>query len=622
MDCATTCITIAVPMTGYTAAAWRSRRRGNTPRKKGLPMTRIGHGLAMLAAGGALLAAACQPVEPPPADADVIVIGAGVAGLAAALEAESLGARVLVIEANSVAGGHAVKAQGLAIVDTPLQRSRGITDSPDKAYRDLMAWGEGADAWWVRRYTEESGEQVYAWLTGLGVRFDTLSAASQASVPRLHATRGGATGVVVPMIAEALRRPGISFLWSTEATGLLRRDGRVRGVYTEHGRTGSQRLYRAEAVILASGGYEGNLELVRRSWRRGQELPGRLLVGAGRYATGSGLRLAEPYGAATSRLDRQDISIDGLPDPRWPGHGLLASNPAAIRVDAAGRRFTNEAASGKVLVRSALGLSPATHWLVFDAVGARQLHISGASWLAGANLQHDILDNPELVRKADSIEALAAAAGLPPAALAETVQRFNRFVDQGMDTDFGRIGPGTNGARPPALRRAPFYAMQLYPMTRASMGGLDIDHEARVLGGAGQVIQGLFAAGEATGVAGINGSHGGEGTFLGPSILLGRMAARQAVALVSAVRNPAEAAPTAAAPAGATAAQAPPLPAAALPELLARQRRGYWHFGVSHALVVERSEPCGDCHREGWDTTPAGDREQQLVQLASCTRCH
>lgn len=586
-------------------------------------MNRVRRGLVLPTIIGTLLIAACQPVDPVTADADIIVIGAGIAGLAAALEAESLGARVLVVEANSVAGGHAIKARSLALVDTPLQRSRGFTDSPDKAYRDFMAWGEDADPWWLRSYAEASGEQVHDWLAGLGVRFTTLSAAPQASVPRLHATQGSATRVVVPMIAEALRRPGITFLWNTEATGLLRRDGRIRGVYTERSRTGSKRLYRTEAVILATGGHQSNLELVRRSWKRGQPLPARLLIGSGQYATGSGLRLAEPFGAAGIRLDQQDISIDGLPDPHRPGHGLLVRNPAAIRVDATGRRFTNEAASEKVLTRAALGLSPVTHWLLFDAAGARQLRISGASWLVGADSQRDILADPVLVRRADSIEALAAAAGLPPAALVETVQRFNRFVDQGMDTDFGRIGPGMNGLRPPALRQPPFYAMQLYPMTRASMGGLDIDHEARVLGAAGQVIQGLFAAGEATGVADINGSHGGEGGFLGPAVFLGRTAARHAVALVSTVQDTAApATPAPPSPATTAPSAGSPAVAAGLPELLARQRRGYWHFGVSHALVMERAEACDGCHRDGWDTMPALSDEQQLVQLASCTRCH
>lgn len=586
---------------------------------------RAGHCLAALAAVTTLAVAACRPANPVAMDADVIVVGAGIAGLAAALEAESHGARVLVVEANSVAGGHAVRAGGFALVDTPLQRARGLHDSPDIAFRDLMAWGEDADPWWVRFYVENSREQVYDWLTAMGVQFTMVVPAPQASVPRFHFTRGAAVNAVLPMIREALGRPRIEFLWNTEVTELLRRDGQISGIRTERSRTSGRRLYHAPAVILATGGFQSNLDLVRRNWRRDLPAPARLLIGAGQYATGSGLRLVEPFGAALTRMDHQVTFVNGLPDPRDPsgGHGLLTQNPAAIWVDATGRRFTNEAASGKVTDRAVLRRSPATHWLVFDAVGARQLTIRGAAWLSAKTIQEDILDNPTLVSKADSVAALATAAGLPPDALLETVQRFNRFVDQGMDTDFGRIGPGMTEAPPPALRQPPFYAIQLFPMTRKSMGGLVIDHEARVLGGAGQVIRGLFAAGEATGVAGINGSHGGEGTFLGPGVLIGRVAGRSAVALALGPRALAARAPPATAPA--STAPAPVVQrsqTANLPALLAQQRQGYWHFGVSHALVLERALACDGCHKDPWGTGPATSTAQRLVQLESCTKCH
>lgn len=584
-----------------------------------------GRRLAALVIVTALAVTACQPADPVAADADVIVVGAGIAGLAAALEAESHGARVLVIEANSVAGGHAVRAGGFALVDTPLQRSRGYHDSPDIAYRDLMAWGEDADRWWVRFYVDNSREQVYDWLTAMGVKFTVVVPAPQASVPRFHFTRGAAVNAVVPMIREALARPRIEFLWNTEVTEILRRDGRIAGVRTERSRSGGRRLYHAPAVILATGGFQSNLDLVRRSWRRDLPAPARLLIGAGQYATGSGLRLVEPFGAALTRMDHQVTFVNGLPDPRDPGggHGLLTQNPAAIWVDATGRRFTNEAASGKVTDRAVLRQSPATHWLVFDATGARQLTIRGAAWLSAKTIAEEILDNPTLVSRANDIAALAAAAGLPPDALVETVQRFNRFVDQGMDTDFGRIGPGMSEAPPPALRQPPYYAIQLFPMTRKSMGGLEIDHEARVLGGAGQVIRGLFAAGEATGVAGINGSHGGEGTFLGPSVLIGRVAGRSAVAQALGPQALGARPAPAAAPAAATPAPvAPRAQPANLPALLAQQRRGYWHFGVSHALVVERGESCDSCHKGSWGTGPATTAAQRIVQLDSCVRCH
>jgi len=577
-------------------------------------------------AGAALLLlalAACQAPRPPAADADVIVIGAGIAGLAAALEAESHGARVLVIEANSVAGGHAVKAGGFALVDTPLQRSKGYADAPDIAYRDLMAWGEDADPWWVRHYVDNVREQVHDWLVGMGVKFVVVLDTPEDTVPRFHFARGAAVNAVVPMIRAALARGRIEFLWNTEVTQVLRRDGAIAGVATVRNRTGGKRVYHAPAVVLATGGYQNDLARVRETWNPDVPAPARLLAGAGQYALGSGLDLVEPFGVAFTRLDHQVTFVNGLPDPRDPSgeHGLLAQNPAALWVDATGRRFTNEAAPSKVTDRAVLRLPQATHWLVFDAQGARNLTIRGAAWLNAQTLRAEILDNPTLVKRADSVGALAEAAGLPRAALEETVERFNRFVERNDDTDFSRVGPGTAAPPPPPVRQPPFYAIQLFPMTRKSMGGVAVDHDARVVGGAGQEIRGLFAAGEVTGVAGINGSFGGSGTFLGPSVLMGRMAGRGAVALAL---GPAAltAAPAADAPPVGPAAEPPPARRVDLDALLHQDRRGYWHFNVSHALVQERREDCAGCHQSPWPPGPAITREQRLVQAQTCTRCH
>ncbi len=577
-----------------------------------------------------LALAACEAPPPVADDADVIVIGAGIAGLSAALEAESHGARVLLIDGNSVAGGHAVMAGGFALVDTPLQRSRGFRDSPDIAFRDFITWGEDADEWWARNYAEHSREQVYDWLTGMGVKFEVLRDTPEDTVPRLHFTRGSATHAVVPMIREALQRERIDFLLNTEVSGILRRDGQIAGVRTARARSRGGRLYRARAVIIATGGFQGNLDMVRGAWAGTLPQPPRLLIGAGAFATGSGLKLAEPFGAALGRLGHQVTLVNGLPDPREPAadRGLSVDNPAAIWVDSTGRRFTNEAASSKVTTRAVLHQAPGgTHWLVFDAIGARQLSISGAAWLTPQAIRREIIDNPALVKQAGSVGALAQATGLPVDALTETVRRFNRFAEQGMDTDFGRIGPGTAGPVPLAIRQPPFYAIQLFPLTRQSMGGLVVDREARVLGGAGQLIRGLFAAGEVTGAAGINGRHGGSGTFLGPAVLMGRIAGRGAAAL--ALDRPRREQPPAAVPpattiAATTGARPPEARRAAidLPALLRRKRAGYWHFEVSHQLVIERSMVCEACHTAAWESAPAQSREQRLTQLDTCTRCH
>lgn len=574
--------------------------------------------LAVLALG------ACTGGKPP-ADADVIVIGGGIAGISAALEAANHGAQVLVIEMNSVAGGHAVKAGGLALVDTPLQRSKGFRDSPDIAYRDLMAWGEDADPAWVRFYAENAGPQVHDWLEAMGVKFTIVLDTPEDSVPRFHFTRGAAINVIVPMMREALRHHRIGFAWNAEATEILQEEGAVAGVRTRNTRNGARRIYRAPAVVIATGGFESDLLRVREFWPADLPPPERLLIGAGQYARGSGLRLAEPLGARLTRLDHQAIFVNGLPDPRDAAgeHGLLVQNPAAIWVDATGRRFTNEDAASKVTDRAVLKNAPATHWLIFDAEGAKRLAIRGAAWLTASSIRKEILDNPVLVKRGRSLAELAATAGLPADALADTVMRYNRFIERGMDTDFGRIGPGTGAPLP--IRTPPFYAIQLYPMTRKSMGGLAIDREARVLDGAQRPIPGLFACGEVTGVAGINGRFGGSGTFLGPSVLIGRVAGRSAVAFlpnIADVNEPQQQGPDTAERGPSAGGPTAVADRETLSALLRQDRAGYWHFGVSHALVLQRQTACADCHTAVWPPGPPFTREQRLAQLETCTRCH
>ncbi len=109
-------------------------------------------------------------------DPDVLVVGAGISGLSAALEAAQAGVRVEIVDMWSIFGGHAVMSQGgLCMVGTPVQEERGIEDSPDLAYRDFVEWGGDPDTEWVRFYVDNSRELMYDWLTDMGVTFDGVS---------------------------------------------------------------------------------------------------------------------------------------------------------------------------------------------------------------------------------------------------------------------------------------------------------------------------------------------------------------------------------------------------------------------------------------------------------------
>lgn len=560
--------------------------------------------------------------QPPSRDADVIVIGAGIAGIAAALEASAAGASVIVLDLNSVGGGHAVKAGGLALVGTPLQAQRGYQDDVETAVRDLLAWGEDADPEWVRRYLAASGPEVHDWLAGFGVRFAFILDTAQHSVPRFHFTRGAAVNVVVPMLHEALSRPAIGFRFNHEVTALLSDAGRVTGVRFRELRNGASGELHAPAVIIATGGAQGSLEQVREHWDAQLPQPGQLYIGGGAFALGSGLALARDAGAALTGLGRQTIFTSGIPDPRDASgeRGLLTQNPAAIWVDAHGERFINEAGPSKLADAAVLRMEPARHWLVFDAQGLAQLRIRDAVWMNPDTLQREVVENPALVSRADTLAELAAAAGLPAAALEATVARWNAALARGEDGDHGRVGGGRDDPFAQTISKPPFHAIARYPLTRKSMGGIAVDVQTQALDEQGQPIPGLYAAGEVTGVAGINGSHGGEGTFLGPSLWMGRLAGRAA-----ALAAPADTAGEQRAPAVAasmTDLPAPQASADSLPALLALDREGYWHFGQVHRTVLERGEDCASCHTTAWPTAMATSPGQQRAQLASCTRCH
>lgn len=203
-------------------------------------------------------------------DADVIVVGSGIGGLATALEAGRGGARVIVVDMASVFGGHAVMAQGLLnITCTPVQEAHGIKDSPELAEGDFLAWGEDANRDWVRYYTRHARTDLYDWLVGLGVEFDeTLQQPPGNSVPRGHGVHGRGVGLVTPIFRECLATPTISFRWNARLDHLLRGDGRVCGVAVTDLRTGARAELRAPYVVLATGGFQSNLALVRQAWGR------------------------------------------------------------------------------------------------------------------------------------------------------------------------------------------------------------------------------------------------------------------------------------------------------------------------------------------------------------------
>lgn len=532
---------------------------------------------------------------------DLIVVGAGAGGLATALEAARGGARVSVVDLASVFGGHAVMAEGgLSFAGSPVQRSLGIEDSPDRLYADILKQGGDAHRGWARAYADRSLLEVHDWLVSMGVRFTGVLHFNGNSAARFHENPKRGFGVVEPLYRECLRSGLVEFIWNTRILRLVVEQGRVVGVEGVNERTGAPFLRRAPAVVLATGGFQSNLELVSKNWPATLAQPPRILIGAGVNALGSGLELASRAGAALERLDHQWNYPRGIPDPRYP------KSNRGLHVITANRLLWLNARAEQVRVErlpDLLALPEARVWLLFDQDARSDFRISGTDWADRANVERLLLDNPAITLKAQSIAEIAQASGLPEAALALAVERNN--ANSGRD-------------RLPVLK-PPFHLVALSPLTRKSMGGVSIDMQCRALDAAGSPVPGLYAVGEVAGFGGLNGSAAIEGSFIAPAIFQGRIVGR------TLAQQAGRSIPS---PAPATRSSTNSGPAANCPtchrmqNLLAAARKGYWHFERVHRVVEERKLPCLQCHAEMSPFRAASHKIDRLAQLNTCGFCH
>jgi len=297
---------------------------------------------------------------------------------------------------------------------------------------------------------------------------------------------------------------------------------------------------------------------------------------------------------------------------------LTAGNDHSLWVNASGQRFTNEAGFDKDILVDLLQQERSTYWMIFDEAARDSFQVRGAAWLKSPSQAHPILDNPDVAKRAKSLRELAVMVGLPDEALVRSVREFNAMIDAGEDTEFGRFSHGDN--MPSNVQQAPFYAIQMFPMTRKNMGGVAIDEQARVLDRSGQVLPGLYAVGELNGSLGINGKHGLDGMFLGPAILSGRLAGQSIAAAFTALETEPEILPTEQSSSADTWQQT--MTSGDLEVLLTKPRDGYWHFQVSHRLVLERRCICASCHSAQLPYSSVSDRPGLLLQTRVCTTCH
>ncbi|MDZ7639396.1 MAG: FAD-dependent oxidoreductase [Bryobacterales bacterium] len=572
--------------------------------------------------------------DPPIQRADIVIVGSGIGGLSAAWEAGRRGLNVVVLDMFSVYGGHAVMSEGgLCIVDTPLQREQGISDSADLAAGDFESWGVDANVGWVGEYTRRSNEQIFEWLHGLGVQFNGLRKQAGNRVARFHTNAQRGLGIVAPIYRDCLRYPNIRFVWNQQAVSLLKADSRVVGVRVRNTRTGREGSIHAGSVVVATGGYQSSLELVKTSWPKGVAFPENLLLGSGIHATGSGLALARAAGGSTERMDHQWNYPWGMTDPRFPGarRGLNARIVDSIWVDVNGRRFVNEALNARDALAVLLQQTPPMYWAVFDEPGKLSMSVAGTDWVQFSRIEKLLLENPAVTVKAETLDELAAKMNVEAAVLRESVARYNRMADAGEDEDFHRFGSkmpeptrinDRMAGKPKRIERGPFYASRMGPVTRKSMGGLRVDLQCRVLDAEGEAIEGLYAVGEVTGFGGINGSAGLEGTFLGPSMLQGRIAGREIAKGNEPVPAPSAAAKDAPSKEAVSAAGGACTTCHQMPKLLAAARPGFRHFELVHGVVMERKLPCAACHSEMTPFRAEAHKIDRVAQMRNCAVCH
>jgi predicted oxidoreductase len=472
-----------------------------------------------------------------PRSVDVLVIGSGAAGSCAALELGRRGIRTLVVESTQDLGGAAaLSGGGCCIAGSPLQHQLGIDDDVEKALADWSAWGgAGADLAWARMYLTLAVEDIFEWARALGVRWERVQWFEGNSVPRWHQPHGGGARLM-ELIRQGCAGAPVSWVTGTPVTELVAdASGQVREVRV----LADQQVMsiNTQAVIVATGGFTGDPAEVDRHIKPA-ELAGQLLCGGAPGARGAGHEMLSALGAQFAGLDqiwtypyatvdirdasqRRGLAVRGLRNDVW--------------IDASGRRFHNEALRGGATGTPAiLKLTPPTCWSVFDSQDAATLTLSHPQFgQEGSPNRHTIADflaASPYAHQAETLDELARQCGLPYTALAGTVKEFNDAVRGGLAVD--PLGRELSGLR--EISQPPFHAVQFFPMARKNLGGVLTDMGCRVLRVDGTPYDNVFAAGEVAGMAGgrINGSSALEGTMLGPSLFAGRVAAREAAALL------------------------------------------------------------------------------------------
>ncbi|MFH1488216.1 MAG: FAD-dependent oxidoreductase [Pseudomonadota bacterium] len=468
---------------------------------------------------------------------DLVIVGSGAASFAAAIEACRAGARVAMVEKDETLGGTSIVCGGGCwMVGTPLQESLGIKDDPDQAFEDWVKSGQGAaDEPWARFYIEHTLHDLYFWAEGLGVKWVDMKVQQGNRVHRWHRAKNNGLGLMTALMDEARARGLKEIYTSTRVTEILIEEGKVCGVRAIQAPGGKPVDIRAKTTLMATGGFCSNLDMI---FELRPDLKGnKIMEGSGRGADGSGHGPLQRVGAYMTHLDYLWFYVYATPDYRDPRgrRGLVFRwTPGYIWVNQQGRRFHNETRSGAAAATPVfMAQNPRHAWAVMDTPMTAIMEVADPYYRDGDKIRRErvqeLLDNSPYIRKADSLQDLARGMEVDVPTFMETVKRYNSFFEKGLDRDpdFGKPLKDSKTFDTP-----PYYAVQLFPLSRKNLGGVKTDLKCRVMNKHFELIPGLYAAGEVAGMAGghINGRLALEGTMLGPAIISGRVAGAWAAA--------------------------------------------------------------------------------------------
>ena len=487
-------------------------------------------------------------------DADVVIVGAGGAGMTAAITAAAEGKSVVIVESQPMVGGNSVRATGgmnagktvyqdenefgeSAGVEKTLKTAAekyadnetitalaktvseqwaeyqknptGYFDSVELMELDTMIGGKGVnDPALVETLCSNSADAI-DWLGEQGITLNSVSFAGGASVKRIHRPVNEEGKVVsvgaymVPLLEEDCQKAGVQMMLNTTATEILTdANGAAVGIKAT-GAAGETITINAKAVVLASGGFGANMDMVVEYK---PELKGFMTTNAPGIL-GQGIKMAQAIGADTVDMDQIQIH----PTVQYDSASLITEGlrgDGAILVNTEGKRFIDEVSTRDVVSAAEIAQPGSYSWLIID-----QKMVDESSVIQGYIKKGYTFEGK-------TCEELAEQIGVDGAALAETINTWNGYVEAKNDPDFGRT------SFTQALDTAPYYAIKVTAGVHHTMGGLKIDTNTEVLNENGEIIPGLFAAGEVTG--GVHGANRLGGTAVSDFVVFGRIAGKAA----------------------------------------------------------------------------------------------